>query len=426
MKKVFVIGSGGREHAVARAFAASPEVGHVYVAPGNPGMTLESDAKAAVIETVNIAVEDLSTLVSFALDQAVDMVFVGPEIPLEMGIVDQFDAHHIPVIGPNQKAAQLENSKQFAKTIMQKAQVKTADHAFFQAGELQQALDYAESLGLPFVIKADGLMAGKGVVIPETMDEAIRVMEDFLLQKGLPILIEEFLVGNEFSHFTLVNGQHVITLGTACDYKRAQDGDQGLNTGGMGSFSPVSWMTPDINQQIIDEIVQPVADQMVAAGTPFTGILYTGLIWTADGPKVIEFNTRLGDPETQVILPLLETDFYTIMTHHLAKKDITIQYRPGVNLGVVLAAEGYPKAYVKGVPIDMSLIDKEAVYYAGVTTDKKGGLQSNGGRILMVTGQGEDIDSARQVVYDQLNQLQIGQTFYRKDIGYLRERVADK
>ncbi|RPA63648.1 phosphoribosylamine--glycine ligase [Aerococcus agrisoli] len=424
MKQILIIGSGGREHALARAFAQSPAVSQVYVAPGNPGMLADNQTLTlhAPIETVDITVDDIQTLVSFALDKAIDISFVGPEVPLEMGIVDQFKRHNLAIVGPSKVAAQLENSKQFAKDVMAQAGVQTAAHQFFDSHDFVQALDYAKQLQLPFVIKADGLMSGKGVVIPKTMTEAEDVLEDFMVKKGLPLLIEEFLVGNEFSHFSLINEDQVITLGTACDYKPVGDGDQGANTGGMGSFAPVQWMTPSINQQIIDEIVQPVADQMVKNGTPFTGVLYTGLIWTAKGPKVIEFNTRLGDPETQVVLPLLETDFLDIVEAYLNKTPIDIQNKTGVQLGVVLAAAGYPKDYIKGMKLDLNSIDANRVLYAGVTQDAQNQLLANGGRILMVTGHGEDIESARTDVYGQMHALDIADTFYRNDIGYLRER----
>lgn len=424
MKQILIIGSGGREHALARAFAQSQAVSQVYVAPGNPGMLVDNQHLTlhAPIETVDITVDDIQTLVAFALDKAIDISFVGPEVPLEMGIVDHFKLHDLDIVGPSKVAAQLENSKQFAKEIMAQAGVQTAAHQFFDSHDFVQALDYAKQLQLPFVIKADGLMSGKGVVIPTSMIEAEDILEDFMVKKGLPLLIEEFLVGNEFSHFSLINEDQVITLGTACDYKPVGDGDQGANTGGMGSFAPVSWMTPSINQQIIDAVVQPVADQMVQNGTPFTGILYTGLIWTVNGPKVIEFNTRLGDPETQVVLPLLETDFLAIVEAHLNKETIDIQYKNGVQLGVVLAAAGYPKDYIKGMKLDVSTIDTNRVLYAGVSQDGQSQLIANGGRILMVTGHGEDIETARADVYGQLNTLAIADTFYRNDIGYLRER----
>jgi len=424
MKQILIIGSGGREHALARAFAQSPAVSQVYVAPGNPGMLADNQTLTlhAPIETVDITVDDIQTLVSFALDKAIDISFVGPEVPLEIGIVDQFKRHNLAIVGPSKVAAQLENSKQFAKDVMAQAGVQTAAHQFFDSHDFVQALDYAKQLQLPFVIKADGLMSGKGVVIPATMTEAEEVLEDFMVKKGLPLLIEEFLVGNEFSHFSLINEDQVITLGTACDYKPVGDGDKGANTGGMGSFAPVQWMTPSINQQIIDEIVQPVADQMVKNGTPFTGVLYTGLIWTGKGPKVIEFNTRLGDPETQVVLPLLETDFLDIVEAHLNKTPIDIQNKAGVQLGVVLASAGYPKDYIKGMKLDLNSIDANRVLYAGVTQDAQNQLLGNGGRILMVTDHGEDIESARTDVYGQMHALDIADTFYRKDIGYLRER----
>lgn len=420
MKDILIIGSGGREHALALAFARSPQVEQVYVAPGNPGMVMTNHN----IECVNIPVTEIERLAEFVEGSAIDLTFVGPEQPLELGIVDYFISLNLPIIGPTKAAARLENSKNFAKDIMSLAEVKTAKHRFFQAGECQEAIEYAEALGLPFVIKADGLMSGKGVVIPETMEEAVSTLELMMDKNNKEVLIEEFLTGTEFSHFSLVNGDHIISLGTACDYKRAFDNDLGLNTGGMGSFAPVPWFDEEAEQRVLTEIVHPIANQMIENETPFTGILYTGIIWTSEGPKVIEFNTRLGDPETQVLLTLLENDFYEVAQAHLEQSPIDIRFKKQFNLGVVLAAEGYPSLPKANIPLNIPKTIEDNVYFSGVDGSPEKGLQSSGGRILMVTSSGDTIEEAREKVYNDMKQFDIQDTFYRTDIGLHRNKEA--
>ena len=270
-------------------------------------------------------------------------------------------------------------------------------------------------------MKVDGLMAGKGVIIPETMAEAEAALIEIMQTMQKNLLIEEFMVGVEFSHFSLVNEDHIISLGNACDYKRVGDNDQGLNTGGMGAFAPVPWVDDQLNQQIIDEIVRPVAKQMVANGTPFTGILYTGVILTSDGPKVVEFNTRLGDSETQILLPLLATDFYDVIEAHLSKTTIQIAYEQQSSLGIVLAAEGYPGPCQTNIALDNTDMLQANVLYAGVGGTKES-LYSTGGRILMMTAQAATLTDARNKAYQLMNQLAIPQTFYRKDIGLNRDK----
>ncbi|TLQ49443.1 phosphoribosylamine--glycine ligase [Ruoffia tabacinasalis] len=420
MKDILIIGSGGREHALALAFARSPQVEQVYVAPGNPGMVMTNHN----IECVNIPVTEIERLAEFVEGSAIDLTFVGPEQPLELGIVDYFISLNLPIIGPTKAAARLENSKNFAKDIMSLAEVKTAKHRFFQAGECQEAIEYAEALGLPFVIKADGLMSGKGVVIPETMEEAVSTLELMMDKNNKEVLIEEFLTGTEFSHFSLVNGSHIISLGTACDYKRALDNDLGLNTGGMGSFAPVPWFDEEAEQRVLTEIVHPIANQMIENETPFTGILYTGIIWTSEGPKVIEFNTRLGDPETQVLLTLLENDFYEVAQAHLDQSPIDIRFKKQFNLGVVLAAEGYPSLPKADIPLNIPKSIEENIYFAGVGGSPEMELLSKGGRILMVTSSGDTIEEAREKVYNDMKQFDIQDTFYRTDIGLHRNKEA--
>lgn len=414
---VLVVGSGGREHAIARAFAKSKWVSKVYVAPGNPGMLLDSQDP---IECVAIEVTAVDKLAHFVEKVGIAVTFIGPEQPLELGIVDYFNQRNLAVVGPTQVAAQLENSKWFAKKIMAEANVKTAQYRYFASDDYQMALTYCYELGLPCVIKADGLMAGKGVVIPETLVEAESTLQRMMLTNQKSVLIEEFLVGKEFSHFSLVNGDHIISLGSACDYKRVLDGDKGANTGGMGAFAPVPWVDESLNQRIIDEIVAPVAKEMMRQRTPFTGILYTGIILTTNGPKVIEFNTRLGDPETQILLPLFEPDFYEIIEAHLQKIPFEIPLKNQTNLGVVLAAEGYPATCKTQIPIHIPQELQQQVFFAGVGGEAKL-LLSTGGRILMMTSSGTDLKQAREKVYQQLELLRIEGTFYRQDIGLHRE-----
>lgn len=420
MKKILIIGSGGREHALAVAFARSSQVEKVYVAPGNPGMVLADSA----IECVNISVSDIELLAEFVELSNIDISFVGPELPLELGIVDYFTQRNLAIIGPTQSAARLEGSKNFAKDIMKQANVKTAQHQFFTADEYDNAKDYINSLGLPFVIKADGLMSGKGVVIPQTMEEAEDTLQVMMVNNQKSVLIEEFLEGIEMSHFSLVNGSHVISVGTACDYKRVLNDDLGLNTGGMGAFAPVPWFDDEAEQRVLTDIIQPVANQMIQNKTPFSGVLYTGLIWTKDGPKVIEFNTRFGDPETQILLPLIQNDFYDIADAHIQKKDISIQLKPEFNLGIVLAADGYPTQPKEGIEIELPDNILDHVYFAGVTEDDDSKLLSSGGRILMVTASGDTLKEARKEAYNLMEQIDIADTFYRTDIGLHRDKEA--
>ncbi|UUX35024.1 phosphoribosylamine--glycine ligase [Fundicoccus culcitae] len=419
-KKILVIGSGGREHAIARAFRDSQKVEKVFVAPGNPGMELDNAKHATPIECVDINIQAFEQLAAFVKENDIALTFVGPEQPLETGIVDYFNQEKLAIVGPTKEAAQLENSKWFAKKVMAEAGVQTAQYHYFTADQITQAKTYCQDLGLPFVIKADGLMAGKGVVIPESMDEAHLTLDQMMLHNQKAVLIEEFLVGTEFSHFSLVNEEHILALGSACDYKRVAANDTGLNTGGMGAFAPVPWVDDALNQQVIDTVVKPVAQQMVAQGTPFTGVLYSGLIMTASGPKVIEFNTRLGDPETQVLLPTLTTDFYEIVTAHLNQQPLQINIASQTLLGIVLAAQGYPGDYVKKIPVAIPSELLPQIVFAGVsgTSDQ---LYSSGGRILMAVASGHDLEEARTKAYATIEKIETVDTFYRPDIGCHRQ-----
>lgn len=418
MEKVLIVGSGGREHALARAFSQSSQVSTVFVAPGNAGMVSDK------IQTVALAMDDSDALLSFAQEEGIALTFVGAERPLEAGLVDAFRAAGLAIVGPTKYASQLESSKAFAKEVMHAAQVPTSSYEYFNAGDMEAAWAYLEGKGLPAVIKVDGLYAGKGVVIPESMAEAQATLERFLVEEKLPVIIEDFMVGPEFSYFTLINGTSVIPVGSACDYKRVSDNDQGLNTGGMGAFSPVPWFDEAMETEVLDTIVRPVAEEMVRRGEPFTGVLYSGLMLTAEGLKVVEFNTRFGDPETQILLPRIQDDFYDLIQAHLAAEAYEVNLSPETHLGIIVAAEGYPEAYAKGMPIRFTQAAKmEDIYFAGVQAEESGtDLVANGGRILMVTAEGANLSKARQAAYAQVDQVNLPQSFYRSDIGLHRER----
>lgn len=416
-EKVLIIGSGGREHALAKAFARSKRVEAVYVAPGNPGMMLQS-SNHTLIECVPINHNEFNKLREFAQQTGISVTFVGPEVPLSEGIVDDFRSHHLAIVGPTQKAAQLEASKAFAKGFMTRAGVPTAAYCEFQPEQYSEAQAYLTTQTLPIVIKQDGLAAGKGVVIAQTEQEAQDTLRSMLVVQKTPVVIEEFLQGEEFSFFSLVNEEHVIPIGFARDYKRAYDHDEGLNTGGMGAFAPLKWISKELEEEVLATIVRPLIKQMKEEGFPYTGVLYSGLMQTAQGPKVIEFNARFGDPETQIVLPLLETDLYDIVEAHLNQSDIQIEIADDVSLGVVLAAEGYPQQNATGMPLQFEHnFPLEQVCFAGVGEDEQGQLIATGGRILMVTSRQQTIEACRQDVYRLLEQLKVPQTFYRHDIG---------
>lgn len=410
MKKILVIGSGGREHALAKAFARSEHVERVYVAPGNAGMMIDTSLP---IQCVPIKVEAIEKLRLFAQEQAIDLTFVGPEVPLTLGIVDIFRKAGLVIIGPTKVASQLESSKSFAKDLMKRAAVPTARYQTFTKEQMDDALAFLQHLTAPYVIKQDGLAAGKGVVIAHTLLEAESVAREFLNISS--IVIEEYLDGEEFSFFTLVNEEHLLPIGHARDYKRVGDGDTGLNTGGMGAFSPVPFVDDQLSQRVLDEIVSPLVKQMVKEGIPYTGVLYAGLMLTKEGPKVIEFNVRFGDPETQILLPRIQTDFYEVCQAHLAKQEMEIQLSPQKALGVILAAEGYPEKYEKGMSLQIKA-PLETICFSGVSASETE-LTSDGGRILMVTAMAHTLSEARKQVYEDLTKITAPSTFYRHDIG---------
>lgn len=411
--KLLVIGSGGREHAIAKKLGQDQQVTTVFCAKGNPGMLADG------IQLVDIAEDDHQALIEFAKANEIAWTFVGPEIPLLNGIVDDFEAAGLKIFGPNKAAAMIEGSKEFAKEIMLKNQIPTADYQSFSDYQVAEA--YVLEKGAPIVIKADGLAAGKGVVVAETVDEALAALHEMLEENkfgksGARVVIEEFLSGEEFSLLAFVKNEKVYPMVIAQDHKRAFDGDRGPNTGGMGAYSPVPQISEVMVNQAVKEVLIPAANGMVENGTAFTGILYAGLIATEGGAKVIEFNARFGDPETQVVLPRLDSSLAAIITQLLNDEEPEIHWNNQATLGVVIAADGYPGDYQKGAVIPEIMNEQLNVYYAGVTQNEKK-LVSNGGRVFLVQGKAETLVEAQKEVYDTLDQLPIPKMFYRSDIG---------
>lgn len=413
--KLLVIGSGGREHAICRKLLEDPQVDAVFCAKGNPGMQKDG------VQLVDIAEDNHPALIQFVKENQIDWTFVGPEIPLLNGIVDDFQAAGLKIFGPNQQAAMIEGSKDFAKQLMRDYHIPTAKYQTFS--DFEAAKSYVLENGAPIVIKADGLAAGKGVVVAMTEQEALEALEDMLLDhkfgaSSAQVVVEEFLAGEEFSLLSFVRENEVYPMVIAQDHKRIFDGDKGPNTGGMGAYSPVPQIPESMVQTSIKEIVQKAADGMVDRKTPFTGILYAGLIATKEGPKVIEFNARFGDPETQVVLPRLKTSLAQIIDDLLNNRQPDITWYDFATLGVVVAAPGYPADYEKNIVLpEMQNTEEQTVYYAGVTA-KKEQLVSSGGRVFLVTSQGTNLADAQQKAYAYLNQYDLSQFFYRKDIGF--------
>lgn len=407
-KTVMVIGSGGREHAIVDALSRSPRVQKIYACPGNPGM-----AKHATC--VPIGVTDIDDLVDFAKEKRVDLTVVGPEASLAAGVADAFKAEGLRIFGPTKAGARIESSKEFAKEIMEKYGVPTGFYKSFDRYEDAKA--YAESLPLPTVIKYDGLAAGKGVVVATTREEADEALRDMLLDSAFGqgrVLIEEYLDGPEFSFMCAVGGRKVYPLALAQDHKRAYDGDKGPNTGGMGAYSPLPFISDEVREKALKDILQRTADGLANEGIDYTGILYGGLILTKDGPKVIEFNARFGDPETEVVLPRLKSDIYDLFEAAIDSADHKTEWIDDACLGVVLASEGYPGSYRKGVELDFSGCNK--VYHMG-TAVKEGKLQTAGGRVAMVTGIGKTIEEAAEKAYTDVKKATKEGLFYRSDIG---------
>ncbi|MEK5249532.1 phosphoribosylamine--glycine ligase [Bacillus sp. FSL R9-9530] len=411
---VLVIGRGGREHALAWKFAQSEKVEKVYVAPGNEGMR-------DVATPVDIDENDFDALVLFAKENNVGLTFVGPEIPLMNGIVDRFKEEGLRVFGPNKAAAVIEGSKAFTKELMKKYDIPTAAYETFT--DYEEAVKYIQKVGAPIVIKADGLAAGKGVTVAMTLEEALQAVKEMLQDvkfgaASKKVVIEEFLDGQEFSLMAFVNGTTVHPMVIAQDHKRAFDADKGPNTGGMGAYSPVPQIPESAVQEAIQTVLHPTAKAMIQENRSFTGILYAGLILTNDGPKVIEFNARFGDPETEVVLPRLENDLVDVCNAVLDESELTLQWSKEAVIGVVLASKGYPEAYKKGGIINgLDALQDVIVFHAG-TAMKHGDFVTNGGRVLFVACKANSLQEAKDKVYKEIGKIESDGLFYRSDIGY--------
>lgn len=412
MAKVLVIGSGGREHAIAWAFSKSPKVEKVYVAPGNPGM---SD----VAELVDIKANDFDALVSFVIEKAIDLTFVGPEDPLVNGIVDKFEDKGLKIFGPRANAAILEGSKAFSKEIMKKYGIPTAKYETFT--DFEKAVEYLKEQKMPIVLKADGLAAGKGVIIAQNYEESISNAREMMLEgkfkdAGNTLVIEEFLEGEEFSLLAFVKDENVFPMQIAQDHKRAYDNDMGENTGGMGAYTPVTHLPQSAIDEAMEKVMIPMAEAMVNEKRNYQGILYGGMMLTKDGVKTIEFNCRFGDPETEVILQALKGDLYQICLDVLEGRKPEYSFEKDTYLGVVMASTNYPASSTKGVKIEGINENAPTIFHMG-TAKKDGEYYTNGGRVLFVSGKGKDIKEAYEKAYACVDKIKSDALFYRHDIG---------
>ncbi len=424
--KVLIIGSGGREHALAWKIAQSSQIEAVFVAPGNAGTALEP-----AVENINIAADDIAALQQFALQSAINLTIVGPEVPLVAGIVDNFQQAGLRIFGPDKKAAQLEGSKSFCKDFLARHHIPTADYGVFT--DLDKACDYIKTLGAPLVVKADGLAAGKGVVIAHDIDQAIQAATDMLADNrfgnaGSKVVVEEFLEGTELSYICMVDGEHCLPMATSQDHKARDDGDTGPNTGGMGAYSPASAETPALNATIMKSIIEPTIHGMAKDGNRFTGFLYAGLMIGADGEaKVLEYNVRFGDPETQPIMMRLQSDLITLCDAAIDGKldQVTAQWSEETAVGVVLAAGGYPESYTKGDTITGLPNDDPAtsggngtkVFHAGTKVEGNKVI-TNGGRVLCVTATGSNAKEAQAKAYECVDTISFNNAYCRRDIAH--------
>ena len=408
-KKVLVTGGGGRCHAIVDALSRSPQVEKIYSAPGNAGIARQA-------ECVPIAVSDIDSLLAFAREKEIDLTVVGPEGPLAAGIGDRFREEGLRIFGPTKSASRIESSKEFAKDLMSRHGIPTASYRTFS--DFDEALAYIKAGPVPVVIKYDGLAAGKGVVVALTYSEAEDALRDMLLDECFGqgrVVIEEFLDGPEFSFMCLVNGRKLYPLAIARDHKRAFDNDRGPNTGGMGAYSPVPFVTEEIRETALRTILQPVADAMADEGVPFTGVLYGGLILHKGTPKVIEFNARFGDPETEVVLPRLKSDFYALLDAAVDGRDFETEWSSDTTLGIVMAAKGYPGSYEKGYVV-RGLENAGKVYHMG-TVDREGKILTSGGRVLMPVATAPTLAEARSEAMKAVKAIDCGALFFRSDIG---------
>ncbi|WP_299083624.1 phosphoribosylamine--glycine ligase [uncultured Paraglaciecola sp.] len=425
---LLIIGGGGREHALAFKAAQSTKVSQVFVAPGNAGTALEHK-----LTNVNLGAEDVPGLLAFAEQHHVDLTIVGPEVPLVLGVVDAFQAKGLKIFGPSQAAAQLEGSKAFTKDFLQRHNIPTAEYQNFT--EIEPAIAYVQQKGAPIVIKADGLAAGKGVIVAMTLTEAEEAIRDMLAgnafgEAGSRVVIEEFLDGEEASFIVMVDGKNVLPFATSQDHKRVGNGDTGPNTGGMGAYSPAPVVTPDIHQRVMNEVIYPTVQGMAAEGNTYVGFLYAGLMIMADGtPKVIEYNCRFGDPETQPIMLRLQSDLVELVEAALAGKldQTQAKFDTRAAVGVVLAAGGYPGSYGKGDEISGLALGNanSKIFHAG-TKNIDGKTTTNGGRVLCATALGNSVTEAQQNAYQLAKTISWNGMFYRNDIAYraiAREKV---
>ena len=417
--KVLVVGSGGREHAIVTSVAKSPRVDKIYCAPGNAGI-------AALAECVAIGAMEFDKLVAFAKEKEIDFTIIGMDDPLVGGVVDAFEAEGLKVFGPRKNAAILEGSKAFSKDLMKKYNIPTAAYENFTSPE--EALAYLETAKMPIVLKADGLALGKGVLICNTLEEAKAGVREIMEDKkfgaaGNTMVVEEFMTGREVSVLSFVDGKTIRIMSSAQDHKRAKDGDQGLNTGGMGNFSPSPFYTKEVDEFCQKYIYQATVDAMAAEGRPFTGVIFFGLMLTEDGPKVLEYNARFGDPEAQVVLPRMKNDIIDVMEACVEGKldSVELQLEDNAAVCVVLASDGYPVAYEKGFEITgLEKFDGKEDYYcfhAGTKFDEAGKIVTNGGRVLGVTALGSDLKEARAKAYEATEWVDFANKYMRHDIG---------
>lgn len=423
--KIMVIGGGGREHAIIKKLKQSKKVTDIFALPGNGGI-----AQDAVC--VEIGAKDIPAIVEFAKNKAVDFAVVAPDDPLVLGAVDELEKAGIPCFGPSKNAAIIEGSKVFAKNLMKKYGIPTAAYEVFT--DMDKALKYLETAAVPVVIKADGLALGKGVVIARTREDAQNAVRSIMHDKifgesGSQIVIEEFLEGPEVSVLSFTDGKTVIPMVSSMDHKRAFDNDEGLNTGGMGTVAPNPYYTDDIAKECMEKIFLPTINAMNAEGRTFKGCLYFGLMLTKDGPKVIEYNCRFGDPETQVVLPLLESDLVDIMlaTRDGALAQTEVKFSDGSACCVIMASEGYPEKYEKGfeITVPSQLPEETEIYFAGVKLDS-GKLLTNGGRVLGVAAKSDCLETAIGRAYAAVRQIHFKNAFYRKDIGRSALKAINK
>ena len=416
--KVLIVGSGGREHAIAASVAKSPKVDKIYCAPGNAGI-------GQIAECVDIGAMEFDKLVDFAKEKEIDLTVIGMDDPLVGGVVDKFEEAGLRVFGPRKNAAILEGSKAFSKDLMKKYNIPTAGYENFDSPE--EAMKYLETAKMPIVLKADGLALGKGVLICQTREEAMEGVKTLMLDKkfgeaGNTIVVEEFMTGKEVSVLSFVDGKTIKIMTSAQDHKRAKDGDQGLNTGGMGTFSPSPFYTDDVDEFCKKYIYQASVDAMAAEGRPFTGIIFFGLMLTEDGPKVLEYNARFGDPEAQVVLPRMKNDIIDVFEACIDGKldEIDLEFEDNAAVCVVLASDGYPVSYEKGFEIKgLEQFDGKDGYYvfhAGTKLDD-GKIVTNGGRVLGVTAKGDTLKEARANAYEVTKLIDFDNKYMRTDIG---------